>query len=175
MDFDFDKWLNDIGTANTPGAATFFSPAPAPAPISAIQNVSAVSTLPVLNEALLVPPVAMGGFIDNDIANASVPFSIAAGAGPSTGEFGFATGAGGPNAPTGGVGFATPDSRLTALRAFFNDAKALYAEVEGWQDGVPLEDRDARVLAGNRTHQLAMQVCWHPGPSRLFAHAYLVP
>jgi hypothetical protein len=161
MDFDFDKWLNDMGAASTPGAATFLSPAPAPPN----QDVSAVPTLPALDETLLAaptaviqPPVATGTFVANEIANSNVPFGVSMGAGPSAGAFGFAVGATGPSASSG-LGLAAPDSRVAALKAFFNDAKALFSEVEGWQDVVPLEDRDARVLAGNKTHQLAMQVC----------------
>ena len=184
MDFDFDKWLNDIGAAGTPGAATFLSPAPAPAPASASalphnQDVSALPTLPTLpvlddallaagptNPAVIQPPVATADtFITNEIANPNVPPFGVTMMGPGTtsmGPFGFGVGtSGGPSGPSGlGLGFATgPESRVAALKAFFNDAKALYAEVEGWQDMVPLENRDARVLAGNKTHQLAMQVC----------------
>lgn len=162
MDFDFDKWLNDIGAAGTPGAATFLSPAPALA--LANQEASAVPTLPALDETIfplantvIQPPVATSAFVANEFASVNVPFGVAMGAGPSAGTFDFA-GAGGPSAPSG-LGFAAPESRLAGLKAFFNDAKVLYAEVEGWQDLVPLEERDARVLAGNRTHQLAMQVC----------------
>lgn len=164
MDFDFDKWLNDIGAANTPGAATLLSPAPAPALSN--QDLSAMAALPVLDEALLAPPTAIiqppGTFITDDLANVNVPFGVVMGAGPSAGTFGFVGGAAGARGSSG-VGFAAaPDSRLPALKAFFEDAKALFAEVEGWQDLVPLENRDARVLAGNRTHQLAMQVCRRP-------------
>ena len=164
MDFDFDKWLNDIGAANTPGAATLLSPAPGPA--LANQDLSAMAALPVLDEALLAPPTAIiqptGTFIAEDIANANVPFGVVMGAGPSTGPFGFVGGAAGVSGPSGVAFSAAPDSRLPALKAFFEDAKDLFAEVEGWQDLVPLENRDARVLAGNRTHQLAMQVCTRP-------------
>jgi len=163
MDFDFDKWLNDIGAASTPGAATFLSPAP---PVPSNQDVSALPTLPVLDDALLAaptavlqPPVATGTFAPNEIANANVPFGVAMGPGPTVGAFGIPVGASGPSGPSG-LGLAAPEARVAALKAFFNDAKALYAEVEGWQDMVPLENRDARVLAGNKTHQLAMQVCW---------------
>ena len=166
MDFDFDKWLNDIGAASTPGAATFLSPAPAPA--LANQEVSAVTTLPVLDEALLAPStaiiqplVATGTFLANELADANVPFGVVMGAGPNAGTFGFAGGGAAGPSGSSGVGFAAPDSRLPALKAFFDDAKALFTEVEGWQDVVPLENRDARVLAGNKTHQLAMQVCGH--------------
>lgn len=149
MDFDFDKWLNDIGASGTPGAATFLSPAPAPGPIN--QEASAVPTLPVLEDVLMADPTT-SSFVTNEIANPNDPFSVTAGA------FSFAVGAGGPSTSTG-LGFVAPESRVTALKAFFTDAKALYAEVEGWEDAVPLENRDARVLAGNKTHQLAMQVC----------------
>jgi hypothetical protein len=168
MDFDFDKWLNDIGAAGTPGAATFLSPAPAPAPAPSNQEVSTLPTLPILDDALLAvpttviqPPVATGTFVTNEIASASVPFGVAMG--PTVGAFGFAVGTSGAAGPSGssGLGFAAPEARVAALKVFFNDAKALYAEVEGWQDMVPLENRDARVLAGNKTHQLAMQVCWN--------------
>jgi len=163
MNFDFDTWLNDIGAASTPGAATFLSPAPAPAPAN--QKVSSVPPLPTLDGAMLAgptavtqPQVAIGTFVADDIANANVHLGVTVDPGPNVGAFGFAMGASGPSG-SNGLGFAAPDSRLAALKAFFNDAKALYAEVEGWQDMVPLEDRDARVLAGNKTHQLAMQVC----------------
>jgi len=157
MDFDFDKWLNDIGAASTPGAATFLSPAPAPA--LAKQEVSAVATLPTLDEALFAPPVATGTFVANELANPNVPFGVVMGAAPNAGTFGFVGGAAAGPSGSNGLGLTTPDSRLAALKAFFEDAKGLYADAEGWQDMVPLENRDARVLAGNRTHQLAMQVC----------------
>ena len=175
MDFDFDKWLNDIGAASTPGAATFLSPAPAPAN----QEMSVVPALPALGEALLAPPtavlqppIATGTFVANETANPTAPFGVVMGAGPSAGTFGFAAGTGGPGGSSG-LGFAAPDPRLAGLQAFFNDAKILYAEVDGWQDMVPLENRDARVLAGNKTHQLAMQVCGHCAVP-LFASTYLV-
>jgi len=153
MDFDFDKWLNDIGAASTPGAATFLSPAPAPTN----QEVSAVPALPVFEDALLAVPTT-STFIANEIASSNVAFGIPIGPGPTAGAFGLAVGAGGPSTSTG-LDFVAPESRVAALKAFFIDAKALYAEVGGWQDVVPLENRDARVLAGNKTHQLAMQVC----------------
>lgn len=168
MDFDFDKWLNDMGAANTPGAATFLSPAPA----ATNQEVSAVPTLPILDDVLLTAPTT-GTFVTNEIANPGVAFGIPMGPGPTAGAFGFAVGAGGPSTSTG-VGFVAQDSRVAALKAFFIDAKALYAEVGEWQDVVPLENRDARVLAGNKTHQLAMQVCG-TDLCRPFAHkTYLV-
>ena len=137
MDFDFDKWLNDIGASGTPGAATFLSPAPAPIN----QEVTAVPTLPVLEDVLMADPTT-SSFVTGPTA------------------FGFAGVAGGPSTSTG-LGFVAPESRVAVLKAFFIDAKALYADVEGWEDVVPLENRDARVLAGNKTHQLAMQVCWN--------------
>jgi hypothetical protein len=162
-DFDFNSWLNDIGTSGTPGAAapTFLSPAVpsaflSPAVPSANQDVPALAALPALvDRALLahpnavlppLPPVDPHTFAAHDIARQTptVPFGLPIGAGP--------------NAAQGLAGFADA-ARLATLRAFFDDAKALYAEVDGWQDGVPLEARDARVLAGNKTHQLAMQVC----------------
>ena len=153
MDFDFTKWLNDIGAANTPGATNFLSPAPA----TTNQDVTAVPTLPILEDGLLAVPTT-GTFVTNEIANPNVAFGIPMVPGPTAGAFGFAVGAGGPSTSPG-LDFVAQDSRVAALKAFFIDAKALYAEVGEWQDMVPLENRDARVLAGNKTHQLAMQVC----------------
>ena len=153
MDFDFDKWLNDIGASGTPGAATFLSPAPAPIN----QEVTAVPTLPTLEDVLMADPTT-SSFVTNEIANPNVPFNVTMGPAPTAGAFGFAVDAGGPSTSTG-LGFVAPESRVAVLKAFFTDAKVLYSEVEGWEDVVPLENRDARVLAGNKTHQLAMQVC----------------
>lgn len=57
-----------------------------------------------------------------------------------------------------GFDYSGLDPRMASLRQFFWDAKALYAEVEGWKDEVPTSEREMRVIAGNKTHQLAMQV-----------------
>jgi hypothetical protein len=162
LDFDFDKWLNDIGVSGTPGAGTFLSPAPV-VPPAANQDLSAVATLraSAAPTTVMQPPVRTSTFVANEIANAHVPLDVVMGVRPNAGMFGFAGGAAaGPSTSDElALALAAPDPRLVSLRAFFDDAKALYAEVEGWQDVVPLEERDARVLAGNRTHQFAMQVC----------------
>ena len=48
--------------------------------------------------------------------------------------------------------------KMATLRAFFQDAKALFAEIESWEDPVGHENREARVLVGNKTHKLALLV-----------------
>lgn len=48
--------------------------------------------------------------------------------------------------------------KMASLRAFFQDAKELYTEVENWEDTIGPENREARVLVGNKTHKLALQV-----------------
>lgn len=48
--------------------------------------------------------------------------------------------------------------RMAGLRSFFQDAKSLFIEVESWEDPVGHENREARVLVGNKTHKLALLV-----------------
>jgi hypothetical protein len=48
--------------------------------------------------------------------------------------------------------------KMAALHAFFQDAKALFAEIDSWEDPIGHENREARVLVGNKTHKLALLV-----------------
>lgn len=48
--------------------------------------------------------------------------------------------------------------KMAGLRAFFQDAKGLFMEIEAWEDPVGHENREARVLVGNKTHKLALLV-----------------
>lgn len=73
----------------------------------------------------------------------------------STNDFNFDMNSVVPNEPPPAV----DQVKLASLRSFFYDAKELYTEVENWEDPVTPENREARVLVGNKTHKLALQVC----------------
>jgi hypothetical protein len=74
--------------------------------------------------------------------------------GLTTGEFGFDM----ADIYQSENNVALDEVKMAGLQAFFHDAKALYAEIESWEDPIGHEHREARVLVGNKTHKLALMV-----------------
>ena len=140
-DFDFEKFLNDFGA--TPGA---FGEGFITGPVALSENGGppAAALTPRFDDGILGAPTlglpALGITTDPEAAHAytfeAQPVETAAQEGNP----------------------ALDQARLSSLRAFFKDAKALYAEIESWEDPISHENREARVLVGNKTHKLAMMV-----------------
>ena len=127
-DFDFDKFLNDFGA--TPGApGDGFISGPSVDP-------------PGVPAAALTPRFEDMSMVQNNpsLVDFSNTFNLA------------------DEPQTQDNGPAFDQVRMAALRAFFHDAKALFAEIEKWEDPVRHENREARVLVGNKTHKLALLV-----------------
>jgi hypothetical protein len=128
-DFDFDKFLNDFG--GTPGALGdgFIT-----GPSVDTSGVPAAALTPRFED-----------LTNTQNTTPSLDFS----------HFNL------PEQPQGNDGGTNPtfdQVKVAALRAFFQDAKALFAEIESWEDPVGHENREARVLVGNKTHKLALLV-----------------
>lgn len=135
VDFDFEKFLNDF--AATPGGlGDGFIGGPSGADGSG------------------PTPAALTPRYDDSALDAGT--STVGGGGVGVGDFSLSVDEfGAPNEMTSYL----DDVKIAGLRSFFQDAKLLFNEVENWVDEVSPEKREARVLVGNKTHQLAMMVC----------------
>jgi len=105
-----------------------------------------------LGEGIIAGPSTEGG---GSLAAALTPRFEDPLMGLTTSEFGFDMAD--ISQPENNV--ALDEVKLAGLHAFFHDAKTLYAEVENWEDPIGHENREARVLVGNKTHKLALMVC----------------
>jgi hypothetical protein len=137
-DFDFEKFLNDFGA--TPGSlGDGFITGPTPD----MSGAPAAALTPRFDEstpaAMAAVAAAMGPIVDFNI-NEALGTAITQENNNNN------------NRP------ALDDVRLASLRAFYEDAKILYTEIEAWEDNVGHDQREARVLVGNKTHKLALQV-----------------
>ncbi|CAG7853875.1 SubName: Full=Uncharacterized protein {ECO:0000313/EMBL:CCA67948.1} [Serendipita indica DSM 11827] len=143
-DFDFEKFLNDFGATPSGFGEGFIT---GPIPPSESGGPAAAALTPRFDDGMSMPTPALPAL---GITMDSLPSS---GAGEA---FTFEAPATEPGEQEGNP--ALDQARMSSLRAFFKDAKALYAEIESWEDPIGHENREARVLVGNKTHKLALMI-----------------